>query len=127
MSIDEFRRLRRVADRQLSLAAIAISVPWFVIVFVVLLPRYDLAMPFAIGFLICTVVMAFFLVPLWLISGAVARKHGLICPRCGQRLIGAYAASVLRTGRCNKCHAEMFSDAQNSVQPTAARSAVSSG
>src|SRR5437016_3477163 len=113
MSIDEFRKMSRIAKIQASVAAIGIFVPWFVVVFVVLLPRAEPAPPLVLSFLVCALVAACLFIPLWLFMRAVARKHGLICPHCGQWLMGTYADFVLKTGRCCKCKAEIFTDAQH--------------
>ena len=121
MNIDQFRITAQRAAKKLSLACVAIVIPWLVVV-MVLLPHYKSEFPFVIGLLIGTIAASCLFVPLWLVSRALARKHGLTCPRCGYWFIGANADEVLRKRQCPKCKQEVFDAAQRSDEPNVASS-----
>jgi Zn-dependent protease with chaperone function len=85
MNADKFLAASQKATKTLSFAFIPIFVLWFVVFLIVLLPPYKSESFSVFGAVVSLMAAGCLFVLFWLVSRALARKHELVCPRCGYR------------------------------------------
>ena len=103
---DELRRRRKAYDRERAIVAAFGYLP-FLLIYVLVHTRYlahhlPASKTAAVGVLI-GLPAAWFAAVMLLYGWLGPRRHGLSCPRCGARLIGARFDHAVDGGRCSAC------------------------
>jgi len=110
MTRQQFTRAYQVSRRWVTVGVLALTILWFCLFLAVgskVKTWFSASDAAELSWI--AIALGLFVTGVFCIAKFVYRRHGLVCPSCGNWI--ASQSMMLKTGRCPKCKEEVFHDA----------------